>query len=179
MPDEFHHTIAALSTPPGESGIAVIRISGTEALPVLGGVFSTNSDKPPAAFKHRRVYHGFVRDDDETLDEVMCAVMHGPESYTGEDTVEISCHGNTLVVDRILTAIFQKGVRAAAPGEFTKRAFLNGKMDLIQAEAVADLIHARSDLQRRVAQRQLSGGLSEKINRLASEMLVIDVVRGR
>ncbi|MCK4775117.1 MAG: tRNA uridine-5-carboxymethylaminomethyl(34) synthesis GTPase MnmE, partial [Candidatus Krumholzibacteria bacterium] len=104
-------------------------------------------------------------------DEVMCAVFRAPETYTGEDTVEISCHGNTLVVERILSEIFARGARSAEAGEFTKRAFLNGKIDLIQAEAVADLIHARSELQRKVAQRQLAGGLSERINRLADELL--------
>jgi tRNA modification GTPase len=173
MSGELYETIAALSTPAGESGIAVVRVSGTEALCILDAIFSPAGERTVSnGFEHRRVYYGRVVDrSGETIDDVMCAVMRGPESYTGEDTVEISCHGNTLVVERILGEIFRHGARSAQAGEFTKRAFLNGKIDLIQAEAVADLIHARSELQRRVAQRQLAGALSEKINRLAGELL--------
>jgi tRNA modification GTPase len=107
----------------------------------------------------------------EPIDEAVCAVMRGPESYTGEDTAEISCHGSTLLVSRILAAVFEQGARAAHPGEFTERAFLNGKLDLIQAEAVADLIHARSELQQKVAREQLAGTLSGRINQLAGEIL--------
>jgi len=171
MPGELHETIAALSTPAGESGIAVVRVSGTKALAIIDTIFASTGETP-AGLEHRRVYHGVIVDrSGETIDEVMCAVFRAPETYTGEDTVEISCHGNTLVVERILSEIFARGARSAEAGEFTKRAFLNGKIDLIQAEAVADLIHARSELQRKVAQRQLAGGLSERINRLAGELL--------
>jgi len=171
MPGELHETIAALSTPAGESGIAVVRLSGTEALTIISTIFSP-AGETPAGFEHRRVYHGVIVDrSGETIDDVMCSVFLAPETYTGEDTVEISCHGNTLVVERILGEIFGHGARSAEPGEFTKRAFLNGKIDLIQAEAVADLIHARSELQRKVAQRQLAGALSERVNRLAGELL--------
>ncbi len=173
MSSELYETIAALSTPAGESGIAVVRVSGAKALAILDAIFSPTGGRTTGdGFEHRRVYHGWVVDQSgETIDEVMCAVMRAPDSYTGEDTVEISCHGNTLLVERILGEIFGQGARSAEAGEFTKRAFLNGKIDLIQAEAVADLIHARSELQRQVAQRQLAGGLSEKINRLADELL--------
>jgi tRNA modification GTPase len=173
MSGELYETIAALSTPAGESGIAVVRVSGTEALCILDAIFSPTGERTVSGgFEHRRVYHGRVVDrSGETIDEVMCAVMRAPDSYTGEDTAEISCHGNTLLVERILGEIFRHGARSAQAGEFTKRAFLNGKIDLIQAEAVADLIHARSELQRKVAQRQLAGALSEKINKLADELL--------
>jgi tRNA modification GTPase len=171
MPGELHETIAALSTPSGESGIAVIRVSGTKAIAIVDSLFSPTTARD-AAFEHRRISHGVVVDrSGDTIDEVVCAVFRAPESYTGEDVVEISCHGNTLVVERILGEIFAAGGRSAEAGEFTKRAFLNGKMDLIQAEAVADLIHARSELQRKVAQRQLAGGLSERIDELAGELL--------
>lgn len=166
-------TIAALSTPPGESGVAVIRVTGPEAWPILSSVFS-NGGRVRAAneFEHRRIYHGdLLESGGERIDEVMCAVLRAPESYTGEDTVEVTCHGNTVVVDRVLRRLFECGARAAEPGEFTKRAFLNGKLDLIQAEAVADLIHSKSDLQRRVAQEQMAGGLSTRINTLADELM--------
>jgi tRNA modification GTPase len=173
MSNAYDHTVAALSTPAGESGIAVIRLSGAEALGILSSVYRTMSGAPhTGAWEHRRVYHGVVRGRGaEIIDEVVCAVTRGPESYTGEDTAEISCHGSTLLVSRILEALFENGARPAPPGEFTKRAFLNGKLDLIQAEAVADLIHSRSDLQQKVAREQLSGALSRRINELAAEML--------
>jgi len=166
-------TIAALSTPAGESGIAVIRMSGADALRILTGLFRTPGGSVRAAqWEHRRLYHGFLcANSGETLDEAVCAIMRAPESYTGEDTVEISCHGSTLAVSSILEALGAAGARGANPGEFTERAFLNGKLDLIQAEAVADLIHARSELQRAVAQEQLAGSLSLRIQALADGML--------
>jgi tRNA modification GTPase len=173
MPGEHDQTIAALATPPGEAGIAVIRISGSDALTILDAIFRTKDGGVHTGdWKHRRLYHGVIRDErGTTVDEVICAVMRAPESYTGEESVEVSCHGGAVVVERILKIIFKKGARAAEPGEFTKRAFLNGKMDLIQAEAVCDLIHARSELQRQVAHDQLEGALSERINLLADELL--------
>ncbi|HEX5133660.1 MAG TPA: tRNA uridine-5-carboxymethylaminomethyl(34) synthesis GTPase MnmE [Candidatus Krumholzibacteria bacterium] len=166
-------TIAALATPPGESGLAVIRVSGRDALDILGHTLRTPGGNVFAAdWEHRRMYHGrFVAADDAPVDEVMAAVMRGPESYTGEDVVEISCHGGSAVVAGVLGTLFRLGVRAAEPGEFTRRAFLNGKIDLIQAEAVADLIHARTELQRSVAERQLRGELSRRIDTLADAML--------
>lgn len=173
MPGQHDQTIAALATPPGEAGIAVIRISGSESLAILGTIFRTKDGcAHEGEWKHRRLYHGVIHDArGSVVDEVMCAVMRDPQTYTGEDTVEISCHGGPVVIARILEIIFKNGARAAEPGEFTKRAFLNGKMDLIQAEAVSDLIHARSELQRQVAQDQLKGALSERIDRLAGEFL--------
>jgi tRNA modification GTPase len=168
------HTIAALSTPPGESGIAVVRMTGPDAIAILDSVFRL----PHGAFgfdgdwEHRRLYHGELVDEGEDpIDDVMCAVMRAPDTYTGEDVVEISCHGGTVIVAGILDVLYGRGARPAGPGEFTRRAFLNGKIDLIQAEAVADLIHARSDLQRRVAHEQLAGGLSGRIDELADQIL--------
>jgi tRNA U34 5-carboxymethylaminomethyl modifying GTPase MnmE/TrmE len=173
MSNTHDHTVAALSTPAGESGIAVVRLSGSQALEILAKVYRTTGSSPhTGAWEHRRLYHGFLQGaGTEAIDEVVCAVMRAPESYTGEDVVEISCHGNTLLVSRILEALFAAGARPAPPGEFTKRAFLNGKLDLIQAEAVADLIHSRSELQQKVAREQLAGTLSRRINDLAREML--------
>ena len=170
-----HDTIAALSTPPGEAGIAVVRMSGARSLELLGTMLRTPAGgRFESEWEHRRLYHGgFVDADEQRIDDVMAAVMRGPESYTGEDVVEISCHGGSAVVARVLETLFMRGVRPAAPGEFTQRAFLNGKMDLIQAEAVADLIHARTELQRVVAERQLRGTLSRRIDQLADDMMTL------
>ncbi len=169
-------TIASLSTPAGESGIAVIRVSGAEALPILSKIFKTprGTSVAPGRWVHRRLYHGaIVSEKSEILDEVVSAVTRGPDSYTGEDVVEISCHGSPLIVENILALLFSNGARPAEAGEFTKKAFLNGKMDLTQAEAVCDLIHSRSELQRKVAQRQLEGSLSRRINALADETVTL------
>jgi tRNA modification GTPase len=123
-------------------------------------------------WEHRRLFRGtIVSDGEEPIDSVMCAVMRAPDSYTGEDVVELSCHGGTIIVTSVLDTLYKRGARPAQPGEFTKRAFLNGKLDLIQAEAVADLIHARSELQRRVAHELHSGGLSRRIGVLADQVL--------
>lgn len=166
-------TIAALATPVGESGIAVIRMSGPQALGVLSAVLRHPAGKAFEAWEHRRLYHGyFVDGTGERIDEVMASVMRGPESYTGEDVVEISCHGGLAVVQRILQVLLGHA-RPAEAGEFTRRAFLNGKIDLIQAEAVADLIHARTEVQRVAAERQLAGELSRRIDQLADDMLLL------
>ncbi len=168
-------TIAALSTAPGEAGIAVVRVSGLCALELLDAVLRTPSgSRFDGEWEHRRLYHGgFVDAEGARIDDVMAAVMRGPESYTGEDVVEISCHGGSAVVARVLEGLFAGGARPAGPGEFTQRAFLNGKIDLIQAEAVADLIHARTELQRVVAERQLRGALSRRIDALADGMVTL------
>jgi tRNA modification GTPase len=169
----YDDTIAALSTPPGESGIAVVRMSGPDAHNILSRVLTTPTGAPfGGEWEHRHVYHGVVvGENGEPVDEVMCATFTGPDTYTGEHIAEISCHGGVLVVTGVLRVLGEAGARPAEPGEFTRRAFLNGKMDLIQAEAVADLIHARSELQRQVAHEQLSGGLSRRIGGLADQVL--------
>lgn len=168
-------TIAALSTPVGESGLAVIRISGAQSLEVLARVLRRPSGHEfTREWEHRRLYHAHVVDGaGQRVDDVMVAVMRAPESYTGEDVVEVSCHGGTAVVRRVLDVLFANGARPAEAGEYTRRAFLNGKLDLIQAEAVADLIHARSEIQRVAAERQLAGELSRRIDRLADDMLLL------
>jgi tRNA modification GTPase len=171
--EQVDQTIAALSTPPGESGMAVIRMSGAKAFEILASVFRSRGGRErTGGWEHRRLYHGELVDtQNEAIDEIMCAVMQGPDSYTGEDTIEITCHGGMLIVNKIIDTLFRLGARAAEAGEFTRRAFTNGKMDLIQAEAVCDLIHAKSELQRKVAHQQLAGNLSQQIQRLADEAL--------
>ncbi|MFH1754709.1 MAG: tRNA uridine-5-carboxymethylaminomethyl(34) synthesis GTPase MnmE [Candidatus Latescibacterota bacterium] len=173
--EQTEHTIAALSTPPGESGVAVVRMSGGDALDILSAVYRCKSGKQRAGgWQQRKIYHGmFVNKQGEVIDEVMYAVMRGPDSYTGEDTVEVTCHGGMLIVNEILNELLRRGARAAQAGEFTKRAFINGKIDLIQAEAVCDLIHAKSELQRKVAHEQLAGKLSRQIRHYADEVLTL------
>jgi tRNA modification GTPase len=160
-------TIVALSTPPGDSGLAVVRISGPRAVDILETL------APGAG---RRASHSIapaiIRDAaGEPIDEAMTAVMRAPASYTGEDVVEISCHGSMRVVGDLLEEILRLGGRLASPGEFTKRAFLNGKMDLAQAEAVADLISSETKLQRRIAFEQLDGALSRRVRELEESLL--------
>lgn len=160
-------TVVALSTPPGASGIAVIRISGSEAVDILDTL-------APGAAKwiSHKLYRRVLNDgNDEPLDEVLAVVMRAPDSYTGEDVVEISCHGSMQVVSEIIEEILRGGARGAGPGEFTKRAFLNGRLDLVQAEAVADLISAETKLQRRVAIEHLEGGLSKKVQEIEKALL--------
>ena len=154
-------TIAAISTPLGEGAIAIVRLSGGEAIALADRIFRGNekpSDFPPHSQRLGEIVEG-----DRAIDEVMVTVHRAPASYTGEDLVEISCHGGILVTAQVLEACLAAGAQAARPGEFTERAFLNGKMDLTQAEAVMDLIRARTDLALRSAHEQLEGRLGEKI----------------
>jgi tRNA modification GTPase len=159
-------TIVALSTPPGESGIAVIRVSGArarEALDVLTGRHDWES---------HRIYHERLTDEEgQIIDEALVVLMKAPNSYTGEDVVEISCHGGLQVVSEILEVVMRQGVMPAAPGEFTRRAYMSGKLDLAQAEAVADLIAAETKLQRKVAIEHLEGGLSKSVRGIEEKIL--------
>jgi len=154
-------TIAAISTPLGEGAIAIVRVSGGEALGVADRIFRGNEQPSDLPTQTQRL--GEIVEGDRVIDQVMLSVHRAPASYTGEDLVEISCHGGILVTAHVLEACLAAGARAARPGEFTERAFLNGKMDLTQAEAVMDLIRARTDLAVRSAQEQLEGRLGEKI----------------
>ena len=163
-------TIAAIATPLGEGGISVIRISGDKAIALSEKVFKGKTMLGTAA-SHTAHFGRVLDDDGNVVDEVVATVFLGPNSYTGENTLEISCHGGIFVTKRILELILKEGARSAAPGEFTKRAFLNGRLDLSQAEAVADLIHARSDAAHRSSVRQLEGGLSERVQRLRSNLI--------
>jgi tRNA modification GTPase len=166
-------TIAAIATPLGEGGLAVIRISGAQALAVADRIFSPvgkTSLKPSAAASHT-IQFGHVVRDGKTIDEVLVAVMRAPRTFTREDIVEITCHGGILPAKMVLDAALASGARLAEPGEFTRRAFLNGRIDLAQAEAVADLIHSRTELSLRAANEQLAGKLSQRINELRDDML--------
>jgi tRNA modification GTPase len=166
-------TIAAIATPIGEGGLAVIRISGTQALAVADKMFSPvgkHSLKPSAAASHT-IQFGHVVREGKIIDEVLVAVMRAPRTFTREDIVEITCHGGILPAKLVLDAALADGARSAEPGEFTRRAFLNGRIDLAQAEAVADLIHSRTELALSAANEQLAGKLSQRINQLRDDLL--------
>lgn len=164
-------TIAAIATALSNSGIGIIRISGKEAFPVIRRIFRTKSGKEIDTEKSHRVHYGFIYDGEEKLDEVLVLIMKGPHSYTAEDTVEIDCHGGVWMMKRILETVIRNGARAAEPGEFTKRAFLNGRIDLSQAEAVADVIQAENDYALKSSVSQLGGSLSRKIRDLREKIL--------
>lgn len=169
----FDDTIAAIATPLGEGGLAVIRLSGFKALSIAEQCFrgaGQNAVKPTAAATHTLHYGHIVRNG-QHVDEVMLAVMRAPRTFTREDVVEISCHGGLLVAKATLDVLLAAGARLAEPGEFTKRAFLNGRIDLTQAEAVADLIHARTELALTAAQEQLEGKLSQRINQVRDDLM--------
>jgi tRNA modification GTPase len=169
----FEDTIAAIATPIGEGGLAVIRISGTQALAVADKIFKPagkDSLKPSAAASHT-IQFGHIVHDGKTIDEVLVAVMRSPRTFTREDVVEITCHGGILPAKLVLDAALANGARMAEPGEFTRRAFLNGRIDLAQAEAVADLIHSRTELALTAANEQLAGKLSQRINQLRDDLL--------
>lgn len=162
-------TIAAISTPAGEGALAIVRVSGEDAIAVALRIFRGN--EKPSAFPAHTQRFGEIVEGDRTIDQVMLSVHRAPASYTGEDLIEISCHGGVLVTAQVLAACLASGARAARPGEFTERAFLNGKMDLTQAEAVMDLIRARTDLALRSAQEQLEGRLGQRIAVLRGELV--------
>lgn len=162
-------TIAAISTPPGEGAIALIRLSGPEAVSIGARVF--RGARAVAEMEPRRQYFGAIESEGRKLDEVLFSLHRAPASYTGEDVVEIACHGGVLISRRILELLLRAGARPAQPGEFTQRAFLHGKMDLTQAEAVMDLISAQTDLALRAAQEQLEGRLGERMRALREMLL--------
>ena len=157
----MEETIAAIATPFGEGGIGIIRMSGEESLKIVKDIFVPASGKP---LTNRMLTYGHVYDDEKNvIDEVMAVFMKAPKTYTREDVVEINCHGGVVPVQKILSLILSKGARLAEPGEFTKRAFLNGRLDLTQAEAVIDLISAKAEKTFDVAMKQLEGAVSGKI----------------
>jgi tRNA modification GTPase len=167
-------TIAAIATPLGEGGIAVIRVSGPRALEFANACFHPAGRTPttPSTAATHTVHYGHIRQRDGTLvDEVLLTVLRAPRTFTREDTVEVSCHGGVLPAKLVLEAFLAAGARAAEPGEFTRRAFLNGRIDLTQAEAVADIIHARTELALAAANEQLSGSLSREIHRLRDDLM--------
>ena len=169
-------TIAAIATPLGVGGIGLVRVSGPHAVAAAQRVFVRRNGLPITRLQSHHAYHGFVVDDqDERIDEALLCVMRQPRSYTREDVAEISCHGGVLITQRVLDAILAQGVRVAEPGEFTRRAFLNGRLDLAQAEAVIDLINARTQASHRAAINQLDGALSRCLRTLREELIQVSV----
>src|SRR6058998_3040676 len=164
--------IAAISTPPGEGAIALVRVSGAKAIEIADKIFR-GKEKPSRFASHVQHFGEIFDRVDRLIDQVVLSVHRAPASYTGEDLVEISCHGGMLVSAKLLEACLRAGARAARPGEFTERAFLNRKMDLTQAEAVIDLIRARTDLALRSATEQLEGRLSEQIRKIRDELIAL------
>ena len=165
-------TIAAISTPPGEGAIALVRISGPNAIGIADKIF--RGKEPPSRFASHVQHLGEICSaENQVIDQVVLSVHRAPASYTGEDLVEIGCHGGTLVSAKVLEACLRAGATAARPGEFTERAFLNGKMDLTQAEAVIDLIRARTDLALRSATEQLEGRLGDQIRKIRDELVAL------
>ena len=167
LPKQFDSTICALSTPNGMGAIALIRVSGAEALSICNSIFS----KDILSAKGNSVLYGVIRDEEEQIDEVVLTIFRNPHSFTGEDVVEITCHGSRFIQQRILQLLLNRGCVSARAGEFTQRAFLNGKMDLSQAEAVADLIASETAAAHRLALQQVRGGFSKEINRLREELI--------
>lgn len=165
-------TIAAIATAMGNSGIGIVRISGDEAIEVADRVFKLKGGKDKLANqKSHTIHYGFVCDGDEVIDEVLVMLMKGPRTFTAEDTVEIDCHGGMLVTRRVLEAVLKAGARLADPGEFTKRAFLNGRIDLSQAEAVIDVINAKNEYALKSSVGQLRGIVSKKIKELREQII--------
>ena len=164
-------TIAAIATALSSSGIRIIRISGDQAFSVIRRIFRKKNGAEINTEKSHQVHYGFIYDGDEKLDEVLVLIMKGPHSYTAEDTVEIDCHGGVLMMRRILETVIRNGARPAEPGEFTKRAFLNGRIDLSQAEAVMDVIEAQNDYALKSSVSQLGGSVSRKIRELRETIL--------
>ena len=154
-------TICAIATPIGEGGIAIIRVSGENALEIVSKVFRAKSGTDITEMKSYTMKYGHIYDGDDLIDEVIISYMKGPRSFTAEDVVEINCHGGVVSTNKVLESIIKAGARIAEPGEFTKRAFLNGRIDLSQAEAVMDLIRAKTDLSMKSALMQSSGYSSE------------------
>lgn len=166
-------TIAAIATASGEAGIGIVRISGEKSIEIIDKIFKSKENKVLSQYKPRRITYGFIIDPEkeEKIDEVLVSYMRGPNTYTREDIVEINCHGGMIPVKKILELVLRNGARAASPGEFTKRAFLNGRIDLAQAEAIMDLISAKTEKGFDVALSQLEGSLSKEVSQIREKLL--------
>lgn len=167
-------TIAAIATAMGNSGIGIVRISGDEAIEIADRVFRSRKNEKIKDAQSHTIHYGYIYDGDELIDEVLLMFMKGPRSFTAEDTIEIDCHGGMLVTRRVLEAVLKAGARLAEPGEFTKRAFLNGRIDLTQAEAVIDVINSRNEYALKSSIGQLRGSVSKKIKELR-EMVLYEI----
>lgn len=173
---KFHDTIAAIATAQGEAGIGIVRVSGARARTIAAEVFRSPRGVSPTQLPTHTLTYGHVVDataSDEIIDEVLLGVMHAPRTYTGEDIIEFNCHGGTIPLTAVLDVVVKNGARIAEPGEFTKRAFLNGRLDLAQAEAVAELIASKTDLSRKIAVEALAGKLSDTVNRLNDRLAAL------
>ena len=168
---KLNDTIVALATASGAGAIAVIRVSGPEAISIVAPLFRAKSNKQLERQESHTLHLGNIMDGKRTIDEVLVSVFHGPRSYTGENTIEISCHGSPYIQQEIIQLLVRSGCRSAEAGEFTLRAFLNGKMDLSQAEAVADLISSENQASHQMAMQQMRGGFSNEIRNLRQELL--------
>lgn len=168
---EMGHTIVAISTAMAESGIGIVRMSGEDSFTIADRIYRNKKGKKLIDQKSHTVHYGFIEDEGKVIDEVLVILMKGPHTFTGEDTIEIDCHGGVYVVKKIMEACIKNGARPAQPGEFTKRAFLNGKMDLSQAEAVIDVIKSQNDYALKSSIGQLRGSVKEKISDLRNKIL--------
>lgn len=165
-------TIAAIATAMTASGIGIVRISGTDSMEIIHKIYrSRNGKKNILNQNSHTIHYGYIYDEEEMADEVLVMLMKGPHSYTGEDTVEIDCHGGVLAMKKVLQAVIHAGARPAQPGEFTKRAFLNGRIDLSQAEAVIDVIHAKSEYALKSSLSQLKGAVMQSIREIRGQIL--------
>lgn len=167
------NTIAAIATAMSSSGIGIVRISGDEAFTIIDKIYRSkgkNRVRLSEAPSHT-IHYGYIADGDEIIDEVLVMVMRGPRSFTAEDTVEIDCHGGVLITKKILETVLKYGARPAEPGEFTKRAFLNGRMDLAQAEAVIDVINSKNDYALKASVSQLDGAVSKAVKVLRERII--------
>lgn len=166
-------TIAAIATAMSDSGIGIIRVSGDEAVEIVDKIYRNSKDEEILKkYDSHTIHYGFIVEEDGTIiDEVMVSVMKAPRSYTAEDTVEINCHGGVLMMQKILHRVLKAGARIAEPGEFTKRAFLNGRIDLSKAEAIMDIIHAKNEFALQSSVKQLKGSVSDKIKKLREDIL--------
>jgi tRNA modification GTPase len=171
LPDTPFDTIAAVSTPPGEGGIGIVRLSGPESFAIIGKIFHPYRENAvPGGFRTFTMRLGCVKQGERTIDEALVSLMRAPRTYTREDVAEINCHGGAVAVNEVLRCVLASGARLAEPGEFTKRAFINGRIDLAQAEAVLDIVKARTGRSLDAALAQLKGGLSEKAKGIAESL---------
>lgn len=168
---DLEDTIAAISTPVGEGAIGIVRISGKDAVKIADSIFRSKKNKLPSSFRSFTTHYGYVYDQNVTVDEALVTVMRAPKSYTKEDMVEISCHSGIIPLKKTLDLVLKNGARLAEPGEFTKRAFLKGRIDLAQAEAVLDMIKSKTDASLKIAMGQLKGELSVRLNKIKDELL--------
>ena len=164
-------TIAAIATGMTDSGIGIIRISGCDAIQIADRIFNSKSNHKVSEMKSHTIHYGFIFDENTIIDEVILSIMKAPNSFTTEDTIEINCHGGVYVMTKILETVLKNGARPAEPGEFTKRAFLNGRIDLTRAEAVIDLIHSKNDLSIKNSVNQIRGSLYQRILNIKDQLL--------